>query len=538
MKILLRELVDKIGRENIFLISGNYGLDNPISNVTVLDAPDGPKWLKGNEFILTSAYLFQEDKNSLIDFVTELINIKASGLGIKMHRYIDNIPEALIELSEKNNFPIILLPSRYVWSDVISVFFELKYEVGNNKSKKSEISKLNEVMKSIELSYRQYMECIAKNYDVSVVYTDNSFVALSLMESITIKSIFVQKILNELNKSVLDQDTVLYIEFDTIRLVDNFFMLISSKPNQLTNMNHYFVYIADSKDKLELIQDFLDIIDFKIDSIKNSQIYVQDESIRNFIAKLIADQISEVDFNFFKNRNQGNNIVVFYCCLIISGSNRTENLFNLKLNRKYIESKHVPKIHFHSVDNINEEEIIVILEIESCHNYDINIVLMRKYINQCNEYKELDGNNIIAVGNIYNSYRKVNESYKEAMKAKKISEKLFKNTKICFYSDVFMFANIKEFQGIRDSLTDIDFILDLQKELHFDILNTLKTFLRTGSYKIAAIELFVHENTLRYRIKKINDILEVDLNKVELQHLFFNRISLWELINDEILKSY
>ncbi|MGL5513051.1 MAG: PucR family transcriptional regulator ligand-binding domain-containing protein, partial [Sporomusa sp.] len=61
--ITLKDLLHNL--DEIIVVAGREGLNKEISTVTVLDAPDSPKWLKGKELILSSAYMFRDDNQCL-----------------------------------------------------------------------------------------------------------------------------------------------------------------------------------------------------------------------------------------------------------------------------------------------------------------------------------------------------------------------------------------------------------------------------------------------------------------------------------------
>lgn len=46
------------------LLAGENGLDRELTNVTVVDTPDGTNWLNGGEFVITTAYMLQKRRIS------------------------------------------------------------------------------------------------------------------------------------------------------------------------------------------------------------------------------------------------------------------------------------------------------------------------------------------------------------------------------------------------------------------------------------------------------------------------------------------
>ena len=64
------------------LLAGENGLDRELTNVTVVDTPDGTNWLNGGEFVITTAYMLHEEKD-LLEFLQVLHEKQAAGVGSK-----------------------------------------------------------------------------------------------------------------------------------------------------------------------------------------------------------------------------------------------------------------------------------------------------------------------------------------------------------------------------------------------------------------------------------------------------------------------
>ena len=92
------------------LLAGENGLDRELTNVTVVDTPDGTNWLNGGEFVITTAYMLHEEKD-LLEFLQVLHEKQAAGVGIKENRYITTIPEAALKMADELNLPLISVPS-------------------------------------------------------------------------------------------------------------------------------------------------------------------------------------------------------------------------------------------------------------------------------------------------------------------------------------------------------------------------------------------------------------------------------------------
>lgn len=102
------------------LLAGLSGAGNAISTVTVIDTPDGAKWLSGGEFVITTAYMLKDDEEALLRFIRTLKARKASALGIKQGRYIENIPDSALALSDDLGLPLLLIPQKFPYADIIN----------------------------------------------------------------------------------------------------------------------------------------------------------------------------------------------------------------------------------------------------------------------------------------------------------------------------------------------------------------------------------------------------------------------------------
>jgi purine catabolism regulator len=100
--------------------SGDKGLIEEIYTVTVMDAPDIYLWMHGNEFLITSGYVFKDDPVKFGNLIIKLKDRNVSALGIKIDRFIKDLPDSVAELSNKIKFPIIHIPNHYAFSDVIN----------------------------------------------------------------------------------------------------------------------------------------------------------------------------------------------------------------------------------------------------------------------------------------------------------------------------------------------------------------------------------------------------------------------------------
>lgn len=127
------------------LVAGHGGLSRVIESVNVMDAPDIVKWLKKNELLLTTAFVFKGYPEALDDLIRRLHEGGCTALGIKLGRYWKEIPQNLIDAANRYNFPLIALPFDYAFSDLMSSLYrasigeEVREQLNNVMQKQTQL---------------------------------------------------------------------------------------------------------------------------------------------------------------------------------------------------------------------------------------------------------------------------------------------------------------------------------------------------------------------------------------------------------------
>lgn len=117
--ISLRELLKIPEFKNVILIAGENGLDREVRNVTANDSPDGADWAKGGEIVLSSGYIWRNDPVGLLNFIRTLDSKKSAGFGIKIKRFLGSLPIETVSFADQAGFPIISLPDHFTFDDFI-----------------------------------------------------------------------------------------------------------------------------------------------------------------------------------------------------------------------------------------------------------------------------------------------------------------------------------------------------------------------------------------------------------------------------------
>ncbi|MDT8285185.1 MAG: PucR family transcriptional regulator ligand-binding domain-containing protein, partial [Thermovirgaceae bacterium] len=118
-------IVADLFRKDVFpdfqIIAGTEGMKREISAVSVIDSPDVDRWMRGGELLIGSGYIFREDPEEMTPFLRLVAARNIAALGIKIDRYHTTLPRSLIEEAEKMGVPLIEIPLKYRWIDIIEL---------------------------------------------------------------------------------------------------------------------------------------------------------------------------------------------------------------------------------------------------------------------------------------------------------------------------------------------------------------------------------------------------------------------------------
>ncbi|WP_144502254.1 PucR family transcriptional regulator [Bacillus thuringiensis] len=102
------------------LIAGHKGVEQEVYTVNMMDAPDIIHFLKRNELLVTSAYHFKDDMYALRELIIQMKKQGCTALGIKTKRFLQEIPKEIISLADEIYFPIIELPFDIGLGDLVN----------------------------------------------------------------------------------------------------------------------------------------------------------------------------------------------------------------------------------------------------------------------------------------------------------------------------------------------------------------------------------------------------------------------------------
>ncbi|MBG9755849.1 MULTISPECIES: PucR family transcriptional regulator [Lysinibacillus] len=508
-------------------------LAQKIKNVTFIDAPDGDKWLSSGDFVLTTGFFvnsnqMQSWESDLLAFIKVLIERKCFGLGIKIGRHIPYIPSELIEYCNKKGFLIISLNNEYPWTEYLG-------EITNtiNKFRNQEIEALNNVYNKFHtyLKERKKIDSLAeilykiigipltiylKGLNIRIDYPEKFEHDLELdylittvfsgigneIEEVRYKNInFTIKWINEKNTleggifiwGLLNEESAeAPVAIEHAALIANLHVEQQNiiKSIEQRQMNEFLLdLINDNYQTKELLNKKLIDLDITLHD-QYILALVQIQPINNAITLPSYHEI--LSFFNWSNLCKENNILTGLDLnskiIILLPINNYRSLLD---HLVYDISKHFPKIRF-------------------------SVGVSRKY--NFNSLKECYREARIALNTIVKQSANVQDSRLIIVE--------FSN----LYLERVLYSENSDLEMRYIYMETLDPIIQYDKKNKSNFLDTLEHFIKSNmNIEVTAQQLYLHKNTIRYRMKLISELMNIDfnnLNTIMLLKIAFNYLHL------------
>ncbi len=523
----MRELLHLESMKNAKLLAGEKGLNRRIIKLNVMEVPDILNWVESGEFLLTTAFSMKDNIEKLDELIVELNNKNLAGIGIKTKRYIEEIPQNTINIAESLEFPLIEIPIGISHSTVLT---EALTEIVNAQTN---------ILHRIDNIQNKFIKIMLNGGSLIEI-------AKAIYENIDKNSIAIKEYIFETNAILCDHDKRKYIE--TIIEAES---LKRKKSNEKYNKNNHCkknidllgnekinrisipIYSEDREygcifiweDKRPLTPIELTVIEastsiIALDIYKKMSIFeIESKQKIEFFDDLFSgnekrykkamDRASYFDFD---------SDFAYSVIIIPVNGNKEFNLGNtnyvhqLKVRLLSIIQR-IGKGKNKKIISATKSDSVVIL-FGSKTSDEIRV---RREINEfCkeilrySEYEYFIDEISIGVGRNYKSSEDLWKSYKESKRAIEY-QKNSSTEKIVYYDDLGIYR-ILSFEGLQPELNQfyremLEPLVKYDKEKGTDLIETLKKYFECeGNLKEMSDELFIHYNTVVYRLQRIKDI--------------------------------
>ncbi|MDY3867990.1 MAG: PucR family transcriptional regulator ligand-binding domain-containing protein, partial [Pyramidobacter sp.] len=509
----VRDLLTLADLKGIRVLAGAGGLDREVINVNVMEAPDIAHWLRGGELLLTSAYLAREDPEKLLNLVQEIQSSNAAAMCIKLGRFITELPSDVRNLADSMNFPILELPMRLAFADVIATILG---RIINEQAADIRFS---------EMVLRSFSQLVAEGGTLDQVLYN---LQLFIREDVAFFSLPTQ----EIHFSAKSADFQTFVAENSLRDVqEKFFcekvssggtvygyIIVNTPPRRPSDDRQWRTSLEHARTALLLCVQ-------KEMVTREAERRYRDEFVQDLILNNIHYQreIYNRAGHFGWDLKGWVRAIVFdiddYKKYLESSANAAYSTLeeSKKMLFAVIRStmrRHCPKIPYTTMS-----DAAVFLDF-SPDRQDKSRLKKELAQIQAEIRDRCDLTVTIGVGRFKESCFQCHESYAEAKKAIDIIRPLRGTAQTVFWDELGIFSFLASVCKGQDAQTfcreQLDPLLRFDAEKHGELIQTLNAIIRNNwQMKQAASDLAVHYNTLRYRFDKICELLGSDLSSSE-----------------------
>jgi len=517
--ICICDIINAPNLADIRVIAGLNGQNREVKTVTVLDAPDGPKWLKGSELILSSAYLFENNDTLMMYYVTQLLEVGASGFGIKMGRFVNSIPPEVEEFANQNNFPILKIPYKLVWTDIISTFYKLQYRLEQPRDMihygPESIASLVDALK---WNSRRLVERLTELFRIPVllvngngsIQTENAISGVAEVKSL-LKSqgFFPENAVREVYER------------------GGFYISAYPVPTFHAKKDEYLILGVSTQEDLREMTTLFELIE-RLIFLDNNVSHDVTQLYRRFLMRVVSGKITVDEIRSFV-KNRAIDGYVYSGIILLTGKNYQKVFDQIEESAKYIRSGTSTALPPRLLYDQAVGEAVVLVEYQSDKPMPNINNWMRGLMLEVEDDLLAEDNGCIAISTMHNTLEEIFLCIREAREALEVGDLLWKHRRKYSYSNLSAYIMLRNADLSQVDFSDIRMLKGNDAFLSFDGVETTETYMECYNYKLAAKRLYIHENTLRHRIQKINELLNLNLEDPSISHSILMKIKLWKL---------
>lgn len=528
--------------------AGVRGLNREVEYMDVLESPDLEVIVKPNVLYLTSGFAFHENRELRETLISRLHATGAAGLVFEQGRYLTPLPACMVEMAESLTFPIVELPQGIIFADVIRQGLEMIFlEQGAALRHSQRIQKaLTEAAVSAK-SLQYIAQTLANLVGNTVIIADRTFSLLSF--AFWEKEHKSQKRKgyagNALDQYLYNLDKTGFIDKIRQDKKAGRVEVVFSKLGEQAWVVVPVLISGEILGYLAVLEDYHRIKEAEWSAL---------EQAASVTAVAIYKQVAEEEV-LIRQRND-------FLISILEGQLPVESRvieqaeqMKLPLNTAwfvlemaFVNLEEYCSQHFQGEDaavEITKSKLLGMISAQvaaknkelvvASHQGRMILLCPGKNRQDKGEFLQLLGkirqeirrispelNTAVGISRLCEHCEKLPQAYKEARETLSIGRKLDNSAEVYFYEDLGVYQILMNFKNMPEMAEYYRAILGkldtLDASTRGDLIKTLEAYFHANAniYK-AAQHLYLHRNTMKYRLERIKDILGVDLDEPEVR---------------------
>lgn len=551
MSITVREALKLGGLQKATLVAGKAGLDRVIKYVDILEVPDPRGWLRPNELLVTTCYAMQNDRQAQLDLVREMARVEGAALAIKFGRFIGTIPEEMCHLADKLQLPLISVPDDVPFIDITHpVMAAIIFEQSKHLEYSEKVHrKLTQV--ALEANNLQAVaQALATLIERPVVICNEELKPLAEAGKGPSSEPFQLSPEEARRVSLSAKGIEVAVWYKGTR--QRYFVA----PVEVRGRRYGYVLVETETPLSELNYIALEhaVTVTALQMVKEEAVAEAQRSLRrDFLEDLIAGAFRHRELALSRAEALGICLEEPKVIMATDIDNFADYLFKFKSPVEYEVRAERLKRSFHRIINFclmafdrrtltvqRSDSVIAILPVDGkeLHKRD-NWVRFRRSLQevalsiQAKIARELKGITVsIGISSIALDPMEIGTRYQEARNAIRLARRLRGKGTVAFWEDVEIYSVLGQSgEALERFCQSVLGPLDRPEVKNREVLlETLQVYLECQGNVLATAErLYIHRNTLRYRLKRIEEILGRDLESPD------ERLSLWLALKARVL---
>lgn len=524
MGIAVKTLLEQEFFKDFNVVAGEKGVHREVQGIAIMDAPDAYRWTKGKELVITSGYSILMDPDSLKKAFEEGLMQLTSGMMIKRGRYLAKIPNDIVELFDKYEIPLISMPFEIAYMEVMQQVNTIvmnrtirRFQIQKNGafslgSITYKVQKIKKILQAVEAE----MNFPAFLYDIGEkegYYSSANFKRISEIYGLS-ESDYWNPEFPHSRYTLCD-----YIQMTRIRLSnegeeDGPRVSWVVMPISVGGVAQAYFVVMESREFLDYYDEYSIRIAYLLLQAIYEQIVIAQSigniGFENLVLLAMHSQREDEGRLLYQAGQQGISMNTRYVCVLfeqvnteVSARNNRDNYVSVFQNSDLSKNA---KLAF-----LDENTGVILSEMEEPLKYkneEVERMLLcfekkirEKCPEMCLEFA------VLREGKRLSELKLAVEKCEKIMR---MGRKLYPTKKVWDYDLVgpFTWLQIPEDELDRLLFTYKNLMKD---EKNVDLLRTLKIYLENNmNFSVTAEKMYVHINTIRKRIDKLNTMLEID----------------------------
>lgn len=523
------------------ILAGEEGLDQVVKAVNVMEVPDILPWVRSGDLLVTTMYPLRDNIAQIKSLIPRLSERGLVGLAIKLHRYIDELPASLLDDANRLGFPVLELPDDISFIDIIQPITSRILEI-----------KTSELVRS-ETIHRQFIEIVLNGGQFQEI---GNALAQIVKHPITIIDQFHRVLadcpvigMSHLQKAYIQRDpsgeSYLSNEYrpEFIKKIPNWELRRAQVfvGAEKVDVIHCPVQIGSSKlgeilvwSNSELQLDSTEIIAIEhgatITALKMMELRSLHQLEHRFRNEILLDLLSENHTRqmeaIHKSIQLGHKLTAPYLIIVVAPDIPSNKSISLEEHNRldeilYAAKRYIRSINPSSVFWYQGLKLVIFYPFSPTQSGDTkgNLLAELNRITKRINSPHLPFSISMGVSNFETDISDFRRAYECALRSLEVGQALNEGTyTVAQYEELGIFRMLPVGAGIdgirqfcRDNLGPI---IEYDARHGTDLISTLRVYLEHNQNSSkAAKALFIHYNTLRYRLDCINGLLHGSLEE-------------------------